>query len=208
MEQPISGSSGQNNSVAASLFTLWKLHELIEWLDKETVQEALDRFSCSRSDDVEQFIRSQAMLYEEAHKSRTYLLVWNSSFDSDPVNIDIFAYFTLSIADLSLPDGLTKSRKKDLNGLFHPRDDKLFGYLIGQLGKNDPYASTQLEDGPLLSVAIKTLDEHIQPWIGGRFVLVECRSDVPKVISYYQKYGFRLFPEYPDEPLAQLVYML
>ena len=170
--------------------------------------EGLARFSCSRNDDVEQFLRNQALRFEEAHKSRTYLLVWNRSFATDPVQLDIFGYFTLFIADLSLPDELAKSRKKDLHGLFHPREDKLFGYLIGQLGKNDPYASTQLQDGPFLYVAIQTLQQQIQPWIGGRFVLVECKRDVAEVISYYRESGFYLFPEDPDDPLAQLVYML
>ena len=37
---------------------------------------------------------------------------------------------------------------------------------------------------------------------------VECKRDVAEVIAYYRESGFYLFPEYPDDPLAQLVYML
>ena len=183
------------------------MHELTDLLGDTVVQAALQRFSCSRNEDVEQFLHKQAMRFEAAHKSRTYLLINKSSFEANPAEFELYGYFTLSIADLFLQESLSKRKKKDLHGLFYPREDKLFGFLIGQLGKNDLYAATSFVEGTFLRVAIETLLQNVQPWIGGRFVLVECKRE-SALINYYLKNGFTLITDDPDDPLIQLVFML
>lgn len=156
----------------------------------ESIAEAnLSSFKCPIDPDIQDFLTDRAIPFEKAHKSRTYLIVAPGS--SRCARLSILAYFSVAIHHLQIPDAVSKSMKRKLNGIFN--NDIVPCYLIGQLARSDSCSKMGLGGHELLGYALNVLaDAH--ELVGGRFVLVECKEQ-EKLLSFYQRNGFVLLPE-------------
>ena len=160
----------------------------------------LSNFYCTKDEDVQPFLRERAVIYERKHKARTYLIV--NSEELEAGTLQILAYFSVALKVIQIADTVTRSKAKKLDGLYS-NIEQTPGYLIGQLAKNDVYAS-QIKGNEVLDYAFDVIDKAFSA-VGGRFVLVECADNV-KLKSFYDNYGFQHLQQ-PDE-LVQLVRFL
>jgi len=184
--------------------TIVQLSDLIEaYGDDQVLQGELANFTCSRNADVESFLHQHALRFEKAHKSRTYLAVNETTLESESTDLEIIGYFTLSLKHLNLGEAISKSRRKELHGLFVPLGNVVVGYLIGQLAKNDLYRGAAIGD-QLLDAALGILRDQAQRAVGGRFVIIECAQQ-EKLLQFYQRNGFNLLQVDIEDEMAQLI---
>ena len=186
------------------------LRALIELQDRSnlnnSVTNILSSFSCTQDKDIEFFLHHRAVEFEKISKSRTYLLC---DIKQNALTISIFAYFTLSIKTLQLPQDMSINRRKKLDGLSgkihnEPIND-IPCFLIGQLGKNSNFDKSVISGYEILRQALAVIN-YASLSIGGRWILIECR-DNPKLIDFYTSNGFQLFMRQPDnnKPMVQML---
>lgn len=106
--------------------------------DMTSTQEVISSFICPRDTDIESFLKTKAIRFENASKSRTYLL-----FDKDAASngeLRLLAYFTVALHILFVPIGFSGNRIKKFDGFSSTVHGKRISefpcYLIGQIGKN------------------------------------------------------------------------
>lgn len=165
--------------------------------DLTKVSADLAGFRCARDSDIEEFLRQDAIPFEKAHKSRTYLIVKKQPLDH---GIAILGYFSLAISRMRISKGVSRTKIRKLNGIGERRDVPC--YLIGQLGKNDDY-SGEIDGTRLITYAMSFLmNGHEQ--LGGRFVRVDCR-DIAALCEFYERNGFVRYQQDRESGLMQLV---
>lgn len=159
-------------------------------LGENVVKSILSAFSCYKNPDVEKFLREQAINFTKKHQSVTYLVMHK---DTNA----IVGYFTLAIKPLRIHiDNFSNTMKRKI--LRVSRLDEETGkyafsaYLIAQLGKNFALQDTEMISGEiLLKIAINKIKE-IQHMAGGMVYFLEA-EDKPKLLSFYERNGFKKF---------------
>lgn len=152
----------------------------------EILELGLSQFFCPKNEDVQEFIRSKAVEFEQRDLGRTYFIV-DEQLTLLEQHIAILGYFTLAMKSIVFSPEISKELRKkianDKNALMAT------GYLIGQLGKNDKYRE-YIKGEEILSVAMELISD-LHERLGGRFVYVEC-EDHPKLISFYERNHFKI----------------
>jgi len=165
------------------------------------MREKLSLFFCSKNEDVETFLRKRAIPFEKASRSRTYLILDEEALKDRKINI--IAYFTVSMKALILREEISKSVRRNLDGLGNKEGSTFVVYLIGQLGKNDAYCS-EINGKEIIKCAIDTIIEAYEI-VGGRYILVECEP-IPKLRTLYENNGFTFLQESIDnDSLIQFI---
>ena len=149
------------------------------------IESYVANFYCSKDNDIEDFLKKKAILFEKLGKSRTFLVV-DESFE-------IVGYFSLALSILDIPEILSNRKRKNLDGLSAKRNgelvEKIPSILIGQLAKNDLY-SEKFSGNGLLEVCLSKILEG-QKILGGRIIMVECKKK-PELINFYEQADFTL----------------
>jgi hypothetical protein len=170
---------------------------------EETLLEVISSFKCSKDVDIEGFLNNKAVLFNRKGKSRTHLLLNQDALETG--SIEILAYFSLAIHMLKIPEGTSANQVRRLDGLYARKGSEpiteIPSFLIGQLAKNDTYAS-EISGSLLLEYALSDI-ASAQEIVGGRVAYIECR-DTPKVISFYEQNGFKILRRDPDDGLIQM----
>lgn len=166
------------------------LTAIIEQYGIENTQLLLSDFKCPQNRDVERFIVEKAIRFELASRARTYVIV--------DENLEILAYFSLTIKQVSLANfALSKTLIKRLDG-FNKNAQFINSFLIGQIAKNFAVMDNPLGLGDILRFAIQIIMQA-QALIGGRVVFVECEKPL---IALYEKYDFIHLPfDLPSDTL-------
>ena len=157
------------------------------------IEDAISKFTC-QDKDVETFLKEKAFDFERRDKSRTYLVMDDSSGI-------LLGYFTLSLNALPFRDSVSKNTIKRIDGF--SKDVNAVGIvLIGQLGKDSEKAKG-LSGIQLLNMCIEAVCK-VQEIIGGRFVMLECQ-DITKVVEFYKKNGFQFLQFDEKDKYLQMV---
>lgn len=116
---------------------------------------------------------------------------------------DILAFFSLSTKVLHLPDELTKSQRKKIDGLYSSISE-ISTFLIGQIAKNDK-SKNAISGKEILDYACNFI-EQVSSIIGGRIILIELKKE-EKLINFYKKNKFYLLDNKTDneEKLLQMI---
>lgn len=171
--------------------------------DEAKAQELISIFVCGKDADIENFLKSRAIQFENLGKSRTFFI-----YDEDEDEFKILAYFTLALQVLKIPEDMISGRKAKLLDGF---SSKIKGVkitefpsvLIGQLGKNEMYPGV-ISGSEILEYCLATIFEG-QVKLGGRIIMLECK-DIPSLISLYEKYGFNVLEkDYGEGELLQMI---
>lgn len=161
----------------------------------------MSTFECKLDSDIEEFLRTKAIPFEKADKSRTYLIVKKKS--AGEKELEILAYFSIALSNMDIQESVAKSQRRRLSGIF---EDKVIPcYLIGQLAKNDPY-SDEIEGNELIEYAM-VMFKTVHDLVGGRFVRVDCKN-IPCLVDFYKENGFRKLQTDDKTGLLQLVRFL
>ena len=178
------------------------LGEIIrEGYDNNIVENAFKRFSCQREVDLENFLVSKAITYENTDFGKTYLLVDTKLFEMG--ELSIIAYFTIAHTAVDISN-LSKKKKRAALGNYPGREGLNFvsSYLIGQLGRNDAYNSSDLSGEQILNECYHAISLAALA-VGGRLLVLECRECMYE--RFYEKHGFKkLYDELNSEGLYTL----
>jgi len=157
-------------------------------------------FFCKKDPDVQKFLHKNAIRFEDADKSRTYLIVDEAELNSQ--RLVILGYFSLGLKSIDLAEEISKSKRRTLDGI--SKDAKSINvYLIGQLAKNDLYKD-KIAGSEIIDYAIPLIKDCMKK-IGGRVVLVECKNK-KKLIEFYKHHDFKILQSTPDsEDMIQLI---
>lgn len=163
----------------------------------EQTKLAISNFICEWNKDIQDFLHNSAIRFEQANRSRTYLIIDEERSNSD--SLYIYAYFTIAIKHMEISESVSGSKRKKLDGI-SKEAESVICYLIGQLGKND-FFRYEIEGKEILDYAMSLISDIFDK-IGGRFVLVECENE-PKLIQFYEDNGFQFIQR--DGEFVQLV---
>ena len=155
------------------------LPQFIAIMGENKAKEALSSFSVGRNKDVENFIRNNAFSYQSSNNARTYIIVDESFMVS--------GYFTLAMACMEIPDGISKNLKKRMQGFGRYSADSVPCFLIGQIAREDTTPQQMLHLSDMLNIAIDYILQA-QEIVGGRFISLDC---LDALVPLYEKHGFQ-----------------
>lgn len=165
--------------------------ELLKENTEEKIDQLLTTFSCSKNQDVENYIKSTFKQHHKQNKSRTYFI-----FDKkEPA---LLAYFTIALKSISIHKDLNLSAT--LKKKMQITDKSCSVFLIGQLAKNDTFKN-KINLKEILYHVFEVLFDVVQ-LIGGRQILIECQNN-NKLIDLYKKHGFSFLQQQGE--LSQLM---
>lgn len=156
--------------------------------DYSFIEKAVSSFFCKKNPDIAEFLKNKAMQFERRSKARTYLITDKDKLIKDN-KIDIVAYFSIALKNFYLPENLSKTKKRKIDG-FNKESTEVVTYLIGQLGRNDKYFGDIITGKEILDYAIDRIID-CQSIVGGRVILVECK-DIEGVLNFYKSNEFEL----------------
>ncbi|SIQ31938.1 hypothetical protein [Halanaerobium kushneri] len=165
------------------------------------MEDAVSNFFCEKNLDVENFLRENAINREKRDLTRTYLIIDQNKFESDN-EINIVAYFSIALKTLIIPQTLSNSKIKKIDGFSKDAKESIV-YLIGQLARNDDYNTEAITGAEILARALNIISD-IKDKIGGKVVLVEC-EDQQKVIDFNLENDFERLPEHSENELINAI---
>lgn len=167
----------------------------------EKINNAFEKFSCRREEDLGNFLVNKAITYEKADIGKTYLCVDEDELQEG--NFKIMAYFTIAQRSIDITEISSKKRKKML-GSFPGRDNlkSISAFLIGQLGRSDEYSNEDLSGQQILNECYHAISLAAKI-VGGKLLVLECREHMYG--KFYEKQGFKkLYDKLNDEELYTL----
>ena len=167
----------------------------------EKINNAFEKFSCRREEDLGNFLVNKAITYEKADIGKTYLCVDEDELQEG--NFKIMAYFTIAQRSIDITEISSKKRKKML-GSFPGRDNlkSISAFLIGQLGRSDEYSNEDLSGQQILNECYHAISLAAKI-VGGKLLVLECREHMYG--KFYEKQGFKkLYDKLNDEGLYTL----
>ena len=174
---------------------------MMEILPTEIIKDIISNFSCEIDKDIETFLKEKALLFQEKNKAKIYFILNESSIRE--YKFDILGYFALSTKILHLPEELSKSQRKKIDGLYNSISETPT-FLIGQIGKNDKNKNN-ISGKDIIKYAQQYL-KSVSNMIGGRIILVELKNN-QKLINFYINNGFSLLDNNTknEEDLLQMI---
>lgn len=164
----------------------------------------LSDFKCPKDYDLEEFITRKAIRFEQCDKCRTFLIVDEDNVYTTSETFRILGYFSLLSKSIKLPKDMSKSKRKDLDGM-DKNAEEIECYLIGQLAKNNTYED--IVDGSMVLDRAIDMIRKAQSIVGKRIVLIEC-SNSPKIMDFYMKNGFVHIGRNDENNLEQMILKL
>ncbi len=171
-------------------FSVARLKEFSSEEEMAAVKALLADFSCPLNEEVEFFLRKEALGFDERNQAVTYLVFAENKF---------VAYFTL--ANKLIQVQKSKISKTVLKRLLRTAEDSggdflnIPSILVAQLGKNYSNGNNASISGQDLLLIISYFVREVQKYIGGAVYFLECDSDRQKVIDFYKQNGFVFFSE-------------
>lgn len=177
---------------------------MAEIVPAERLAGTLSNYHCVYDYDIENFLQTKAIVYENRGWCSTYLLV-NEDKLARQGKLFIDGYFTLANKVMRLSETVSGSRRKKLFNGLKKDEDCMHVILIGQLGKH--IYKEEGQDPEYGAVSASAMLDHafeiiyqVKERITCNCVLVECR-DEPKLRKIYEDYGFLELQK--DEKLIQ-----
>ena len=166
-------------------------------IEKDSFLRFINTFQCKKNLQVEEFLKKEALIYEKANISRTFVVLDNRNglYSNDNV-LKLLGYFTVALKVLDIPETITSSQKRKICGFRFDGITEVPVYLIGQIGKNDRYAF-EISGTELISWAESVIKEAFKH-VGGRIILLECENR-EKLIKFYRSCGYTLLPKSVDD---------
>jgi len=156
---------------------------MIDAIGEDALHDILSDFSCPKNQEIEMFVKNNAIDFAKRKISITYFVIDHESGEI----VSIFA-LTHKALDIN-KDALSATSKKKLSRYAQFDENSqsytVSAFLIAQFGKN--YAVPQPEDWNgirLMEKAFETLGK-VQREIGGGVVYLEC-EDNAHLLKFYQ----------------------
>ena len=191
-------------------FQIVNVLDAIARLPEALLQGLLASFSCPPNVSIEHFLRHHAISCAKQRFAITYLI-----FNGEK---EIAGFFTLAhkpmFVDQKNLDGKYRRRVKQFcrqpSSQFFPNSEErllISTFLIAQLAKNAVELVGETVSGTQLLDFAWGIFENVQKAIGGGVISLECENQ-PKLLEFYQKYGFRKFGERISEATGEFYHQL
>lgn len=170
------------------------LSDLIEFRGEDYVKNLLSSFSCKLNKDVENFLKTNAIVFSKRGFAKTHLVFWQSDTGDE---VELVGYYAIAQKSFTVSkSSVSKSTYKHLSqyGMYDSTLQKniISALLIGQIGKNYTDGNDTLITGDeLLQLALDKVSS-IQNESGGRYTYLEC-EDIPELKTFYERNGFTEF---------------
>ena len=174
-------------------FIVLNIREYLKNRDKlgeDKLLHLLSEFYCPLNQDVEYFLKQQAIEFAKKHQAVTYLIL---SIET----AELLGYFSIAIKPLAISgESFSNVIKRKFLRFGKINEDgntyNLAVYLIAQLGKNyKNRVNERITGQELLEMAMKQM-QFLQYQAGGMVVVVETNNE-EKLLSFYNDYGFKQF---------------
>lgn len=164
--------------------------------------KSFSNFKCEKNEDVENFLKSDCIKYEEDNNCRTFFILDKEKLKK--AEVSIVAFFSIAITGVGI-SGVTRSKRRKLLGSKLKNKEVIPAYLIGQLGRNDAYKNVDLSGDIILKECYERIKEA-QRSVGGRLMLIECKKEV---LKFYRDNNFLEVSKEPGKKgLYQMYKML
>ncbi len=165
-----------------SSYAVFNILDLAEKIGEEALCQLLSDFSCPQNDEIESFLKHNALDFARKKTSVTHL-VFND-------NRQFVAYFTLAHKAVEIqPTRLSGESRRKLVRYIPPneRNDSftVSAFLIAQFAKNAAFPDEDKPDGDQLMQTALDVLLAVQHEIGGGVVYLEC-EEREKLLSFYQ----------------------
>lgn len=173
--------------------------------NEQKAQELISIFICKKDQDIENFIKDRAILFEKLGKSRTFLI-----YDEDEEEFQVLAYYTIALQILKVPESLSNRKIKEFDGFSAKiNGEKINEFpviLIGQVGKNEIHKE-KIKGFEVMQYCFNTILDG-QMRLGGRIIMLECKG-IPYLIDFSKHFGFvKLERDYQENELLQFIRIL
>lgn len=181
--------------------------DMIDAVGEDEVNQILSDFSCNKNNEIENFVKKNAVDFAKRKMSVTHLVLNEKS--------ELIAIFTLTHKALELGDeNLSSATRKKLKRYAQLNETTnsymVSAFLIAQFGKNYSNNANWQVDGDSLMESCMNVLETVQREVGGGIVYLEC-EDKPQLLSFYQnpQNAFRVFGErYSDVDNTKYIQLL
>lgn len=190
-------------------FQTYSLNQLLDVFGEQKISLLLSHFK-SKNSDVENYIKNQAIQFENAGLSRTKLIF--KEYKKQKV---VVGFFSLSCKSLILSQKnweklSSGTRRKLMPMKYNEKHDyyTICSILLGQLSKNFLYADGNLIKGKELLESVYKTIRKISNLVGGQILYLEA-EDNEKINEFYTNNGFSFLKEKkfknnsPDIPIKR-----
>ena len=172
-------------------YAVYPISDVAISFGEDFVRDLAGRFSCGRNDEVDAFLRSNALEFTKRMISMTMLV-----FERGQQRC--VGYFTLAHKPLSMPlSALNKTQLRRLSRFAKPDADgrscTLSAFLVAQIGKNRNVENGRLVSGAKLLELAKDSIRVAQARVGGQVVFLEMEQGNAKLAKFYADNGFYKF---------------
>ena len=178
-------------------YKIANLDLLLKEIGEEKTKEILADYLCPLNQDVEDFLKRNAIPFSRQGLAKTHLV-----FASKNGACALAGYFTLATKVLLIKrskklGSKLNSRLRKFSRIIDETDTyQISAPLIAQIGKNFFDHNDRLISGDeLLKIACDKV-QNIHSEIGGKVVYLEC-EDKPRLREFYERNGFREFDRRP-----------
>jgi len=164
-------------------------------ITKNSFELLLKDFSCKHPL-VEKFLKNSAWEFEQRGLVRTYFWIGNQK----PL---LKGFLTLGIRSITLPETLSKTKRKEIFKGFRKEQNHIHSFFIAQLCRADGVPKEELTLERFLKFAFEIFKE-INEKVGTRLITLDVAKidGYPKLVKTYQKYGFK--PLFEDNEFVVL----
>ncbi len=188
-------------------FTTINILDLIDAAGEDEVKNILSDFSCPKNDEIDNYIRNNAIDFAKRKMSVTHLVMNDKG--------KVVAFFTLAHKAVSISDDMLSSTARKRIKRYAQIDVSTNSYmvsafLIAQLGKNYADNIDELPSGNILINKAMEILAKVQRDVGGGVVYLEC-EDKSSLLSFYQNDNncFRPFDErYSESDRTKYIQLL
>ncbi len=188
-------------------YTIINILDMIDAVGEDEVNQILSDFSCPKNDEIENFVKKNAVDFAKRKMSVTHLVLNDDS--------ELMAIFTLTHKALELGDeNLSVATRKKIKRYAQLNETTnsymVSAFLIAQFGKNYADSKNLQVDGDSLMESSMNVLKSVQREVGGGIVYLEC-EDKPQLLSFYQnpQNAFRIFGErYSDVDNTKYIQLL
>ena len=174
-------------------YTTVNILDMINVIGEDRVNQILSDFSCPKNDEIENFIKKNAIDFAKRKMSITHLVM-----DENGKLAAIFAltHKAVKIKDEILSSTLRKKIKRYAQLDEDTNSYMVSAFLIAQFGKNYEEREGEPVNGNSLMDDAMDILAAVQHDVGGGVVYLEC-EDKPQLLSFYQNDNnfFRVFGE-------------
>ncbi|MBQ2986211.1 MAG: GNAT family acetyltransferase [Tyzzerella sp.] len=160
-------------------------------IGEEALVKVLSNFSCPLNQNVEKFLKEQAIEFTKKNQSVTYLVF-------SKVDATLAGYFSLASKPIEVKSGIfSKSLQKKISRVSEYNSEHqifhLSAYLIAQFGKNFKENTNKIISGQELMELAKCKIRELQYMLGGMVTFLEAEAN-EKLLDFYTKQNdFKIF---------------